>query len=470
MQRRTKIVATIGPASRKPDVLARMVEAGMDVARLNFSHGSAEEHAETARLVRDAAGRAGRQVAILQDLPGPKLRIGKLRDGVVEFKPGDHTTFVCGNHEGEGDASRLFITYAGLASTVDANEVIYLADGAVRLRVTSVRPEDGEIDAEVEIGGSVASRQGLNIPGETAALPAVPEEDLEHVRTGERIGVDLIALSFVRRAEEVSELRKHTRLPLVAKIEKPQAVTRAEEIVRAADCVMVARGDLGIEMQIEEVPIVQKQIISLAGALARPVITATQMLESMISSSRPTRAEVTDVANAILDGTDAVMLSAESAVGQWPVESIAMLATIAKRTEMTAPYRQWNEHRVRRDRRDPAYTLAYTATQAAHELGLAALVCPTLSGRSARLISAHRPTVPIMALSPGRETVRRCGLMWGVQAASMRRYEITEELIAAAAARVVELGWVKKGDRVGITAGLPSGKPGTTSLLQIQEV
>jgi pyruvate kinase len=470
MERRTKIVATIGPASRNPEVLARMVEAGMDVARLNFSHGSAEEHAETARLVRDAAGRAGRQVAIMQDLPGPKLRIGKLLDGVVEFKPGDATTFVCGENSGEGDAKRLFITYAGLASTVDAGEIIYLADGSVRLLVTAVRPDDGEIDAVVEVGGAVASRQGLNIPGETAALPAVPEEDLEHVRTGEKIGVDLIALSFVRRAEEVSELRKHTRLPLVAKIEKPQAVQRAEEIVRAADCVMVARGDLGIEMQIEEVPIVQKQIISLAGALARPVITATQMLESMVASSRPTRAEVTDVANAILDGTDAVMLSAESAVGQWPVESIAMLATIAKRTEMTAPYRQWNEHRVRRDRRDPAYTLAYTATQAAHELGLAALVCPTLSGRSARLISAHRPTVPIYALSPGRETVRRCGLMWGVQAASMRRYEVTEELIAAAAARVVELGWCKKGDRVGITAGLPSGKPGTTSLLQIQEV
>jgi pyruvate kinase len=271
------------------------------------------------------------------------------------------------------------------------------------------------------------------------------------VRTGERIGVDIVALSFVRRADDVTELRKHTRLPLVAKIEKPQAVQRLEEIVRATDCVMVARGDLGIEMDIQDVPIVQKQIIALSGALARPVITATQMLDSMVASSRPTRAEVTDVANAILDGTDAVMLSQESAVGAWPVESVAMLATIA-------------------NRRDPAYTLAYTATRAAHELDLAALVCPTLSGRSARLISAHRPTVPIIALSPGRETVRRCGLMWGVQAASMRRYEVTEELIAAAAARVVELGWVKPGQRVGITAGLPSGKPGTTSLLQIQEV
>jgi pyruvate kinase len=338
------------------------------------------------------------------------------------------------------------------------------------LRVSAVRPDDGEIDAVVEVGGAVASRQGLNIPGETSALPSVPDEDFEHVRTGERIGVDIVAVSFVRRADDITQLRAHTRLPLVAKIEKPQAVQRAEEIVRAADCVMVARGDLGVELQIEEVPIVQKQIIGLAGALARPVITATQMLDSMVASSRPTRAEVTDVANAILDGTDAVMLSQESAVGQYPVQAVEMLASIARRTEQTLPYRDWNERRVRRDRRDPAYTLAYAATRTAHELGLAALVCPTLSGRSARLISAHRPTVPIYALSPGRETVRRCGLMWGVKAASMRRYEVTEELIAAAARRVVELGWCNPGDRVGITAGLPSGKPGTTSLLQVQEV
>jgi pyruvate kinase len=469
MMRRTKIVATIGPASRDPEVLVRMVEAGMDVARLNFSHGSADEHAETARLVREAAGRAGRQVAILQDLPGPKLRIGPLVDGIAELKPGDNLTFVCGANGFEGDAKRMSITWAGLAESVETGEILYLADGAVRLRVLTTRPGDGEIDAEVEIGGAVASRQGLNIPGEAASLPAVPEEDLNHVQTGEKIGVDLVALSFVRRAEDITFLRKHTRLPLIAKIEKPQAVQRAEEIVRAADCVMVARGDLGIELQIQEVPIVQKQVIALAGALARPAITATQMLDSMVRSPRPTRAEVTDVANAILDGTDAVMLSQESAVGQFPVESVAMLASIAERTELTAPYSEWNERRVRRDRRDPAYTLAYTATRAAHELGLAALVCPTLSGRSARLISAHRPTVPIYALSPGRETVRRCGLMWGVQAASMRRYEVTEELIAAAVARVVELGWVNKGERVGVTAGLPSGKPGTTSLLQIQE-
>jgi pyruvate kinase len=290
------------------------------------------------------------------------------------------------------------------------------------------------------------------------------------LRFGESIGVDLVALSFVRTAEDVTTVRRHTRLPLIAKIEKPQAVEAAEEIIHAADCVMVARGDLGIELPIEDVPLVQKRLLRMAGRLARPSITATQMLESMVASTRPTRAEVTDVANAIFDGTDAVMLSAETAVGAYPVEAVEMMAAVAERTERELPYRQWNEERVRRDARDPAYTIAFSACAAARDLHLAALVVPTLSGRSARLISAHRPHVPILALSPGKETVRRCGLMWGVQADSIRRHEVTEELIAEAARRVVELGWVKPGARVAITAGLPSGRPGTTSVLQVQRV
>ncbi len=465
--RRTKIVATIGPASRDPETLARMIEAGMDVARLNFSHGNLEIHAENAERVRAAAKVVGRQVAILQDLPGPKIRIGALRNDIAELKPGERLMLVCGSN-GLGDAEQMSVSWSGLANAVDPEDVIYLADGAIRLRVRAVR--EGEIETAVEVGGSVASRQGLNIPGSTRGLPAVPEEDLDMLRFGESIGVDLVALSFVRTAEDVSSVRKHTRLPLIAKIEKPQAVDAAEEIIRAADCVMVARGDLGIELPIEEVPMLQKQLLRIAGRIARPSITATQMLDSMVASSRPTRAEVADVANAILDGTDAVMLSQETAVGAYPVESVAMMASVAERTERGLPYRTWNEERVRRDARDPAYTIAYSACAAARDLHLAALVVPTLSGRSARLISAHRPEVPIYALSPGKETVRRCSLMWGVEAASMRRHEITEALIADAARRVVELGWVKAGARVGITAGLPSGRPGTTSLVQIQRV
>src|SRR2546421_2344228 len=233
---------------------------------------------------------------------------------------------------------------------------------------------------------------------------------------------------------------------------------------------MVARGALGLELPIEDVPIVQKRLLREAGRLGRPSITATQMLDSMVASTRPTPAEVADVANAILDGTDAVMLSQETAIGAHPVLAVKMMGSIAQRTERSAPYRTWNEERVRRDARDPAYTVAYMACAAARDLHLAALVVPTLSGRSARLISAHRPNVPIYALSPGRETVRRCSLMWGVQAASMKRHEVTEALINDAAHRVVELGWVKPGARVAITAGLPSGRPGTTSLVQIQRV
>jgi pyruvate kinase len=467
--RRTKIVATIGPASREPETLVRMVHAGMDVARLNFSHGNLELHAENAARVRAASSAAGRQVAILQDLPGPKLRIGPLHEDRVELKPGERLVLLCGSGAA-GDGTRMSVSWGGLAAAVDPDDVIYLADGAIRLRVNTVRAGDGEVETSVEIGGSVASRQGLNIPGSTRGLPAVPEEDLDMLRFGESIGVDIVALSFVRTAEDVTSVRRHTRLPLVAKIEKPQAVEAAEEIIHAADCVMVARGDLGIELPIEDVPIVQKQLLRTAGRLARPSITATQMLDSMVNSSRPTRAEVADVANAILDGTDAVMLSQETAIGAYPIGAIEMMAAVAERTEHTLPYRAWNEDRVLRDARDPAYTVAHSACVAARELGLAALVVPTLSGRSARLLSAHRPQVPILALSPGRETVRRCGLMWGVRAGSMRRHEVTEALIADAARRVVELGWVSSGDRVGITAGLPSGRPGTTSLIQIQRV
>ncbi|HTU78032.1 MAG TPA: pyruvate kinase [Solirubrobacteraceae bacterium] len=466
--RRTKIVATIGPASREPETLRRLVEAGMDVARLNYSHGTLEEHAETVRRVRDAAGRVGRPVAILQDLPGPKLRIGPLHEDVVELTPGERLTFVCGDGDSAGDARVMSVSWAGLPDAVAPGSILYLADGSVRLRVTDARVAAHELEVEIEVGGAVASRQGLNIPGPVASLPAVPEEDLHLLRHGESIGVDVVALSFVQTPEDIEFVREHTRLPLVAKMEKPEAVKRAAEILEAADYVMVARGDLGIELPIAQVPIVQKQLLELAGWMARPSITATQMLDSMVSSSRPTRAEVADVANAILDGTDAVMLSQETAVGAYPVEAVAMMAAVAEQAESIAPYERWNLERVRRTHSDPAYTIAHNLCDAARELRLDALVVPTLSGRSARLVSAHRPTVPIYALSPGRETVRRCGMMWGVQAASMPRHETTEALIADAARRVVELGWCERGQRVGITAGLPSGRPGTTSLFQIQ--
>ncbi|MGO9974291.1 MAG: pyruvate kinase [Solirubrobacteraceae bacterium] len=465
--RRTKIVATIGPASRDPEVLTRMIQAGLDCARLDFSQGNRELHAADAERVRAAAAAAGRPVAILLDLPGPRLRIGALKGGFVELKPSEQLLLRCGSSE-EGDGREMSVGWAGLADDVAAGDYIFMADGAVRLKVTAIRAAEGEVETVVTLGGTVASGQGINVPGSTKGQDAVGEDDLELVRFGESIGADGIALSFVESAETIQKIRQHTRVPLIAKIEKPRAVDAAEEIIRTADCVMVARGDLGVELPIEDVPIAQKRLLRIAGSHARLSITATQMLDSMVASSRPTRAEAADVANAILDGTDAVMLSQETAIGAYPVDSVAMMASIAERTEHALPYKQWNEERVQRDLRDPSYTIAFSACAAARDLHVAALVVPTLSGRSARLISAHRPQVPILALSPGKETVQRCGFMWGVQAAAMPRFDSFEALIGATAKRVVELGWVKQGARVAITAGL-GGHAGTT-LLQIQRV
>jgi pyruvate kinase len=463
-------VATIGPASKDPEVLVRMIDAGMDVARLNFSHGSHEDHAEVVQLVRSAADRAGRPVAILQDLPGPKIRLAQVKDEPIEFKPGDRVTLAAGKLEDVGDRNRLVVAWDRFADAVEVGEEVHLADGTVRLKVLAVRKGEGEADCVVELGGPVSSRKGVNLSGPADLLPAVPEEDLLHLAAGKAMGVDMVAVSFVRRAEDLDALRSRTRCPLIAKFEKPQAIANAESIVAAADCIMVARGDLGIELPIAQVPRVQKQLIALAGAYARPAITATQMLESMVSSSRPTRAEVTDVANAILDGTDAVMLSQESAIGMYPVEAIQTLADVARETETIAPFFDWNERRVKRDSTDPGWAVARSAVQTAQELDAAAIVVPTLSGRSARLVSAHRPNRPVIALSPSRETVARCNLMWGVDGALMHHHAVTEELIKDAATKVRELNWLKPGDRVVITAGLPSGTPGTTSLLQVQTV
>jgi pyruvate kinase len=467
--RHTKIVATIGPASKDLETLVAMVEAGMDVARLNFSHGTRDDHAQAAQNVRVAAKRVGRRVAIMQDLPGPKLRIGELSDGLVELRPGDQLTLLCGSKE-IGDTKQVAVSWRGLVDAVQEGDVLFIADGAVRLRVEKTSVAEGKVETRIEIGGPVSSRQGLNIPTEAISLPSVSKEDLQNIAFAKQLGIDLIALSFIRSPSDVEFARQHTDIPLVAKIEKPQALDNAKAIIKAADCVMVARGDLGIELEIEQVPLAQKRILKIAGALARPSITATQMLNSMVASPRPTRAEATDIANAILDGTDAIMLSQETAVGKYPVEAVQTMASIAKATETTAPYEYWNDHRVQRDPRDPAYTIAHMAAGAVRQLLLSALIVPTLSGRSARLISAHRPRVPIYALSPSTETVQRCNLMWGVRAQSMRYHHVTEELIADCARQAVEFGWVRPGDRVGITAGLPSGTPGTTSLFQVQDI
>ena len=352
-------------------------------------------------------------------------------------------------------------------------DVAYLADGAIRLRVDDVR--DGEVITEVEVGGTLASRQGLNLPNVTMALPAVSEEDLRLIDAGVEMGVDLLALSFVRTRKDLEPVKErlavHKRdIPVIAKIEKPQAAANAEEIVMAADGIMVARGDLGIELRIEEVPLVQKRLVNMAGKYATPAITTTQMLESMVHSSRPTRAEVTDVANAIFDGTDAVMLSQETAIGRYPVEAVAMMASIAETTERELPYGRWLADRGNMNGADESATIAYGAVGAVYQLGLKALVVPTLTGRTAALMSAHRPHVPVLALSPRQDVVRRLSLHWGVRAMLNEEPSETFDLLEECSEAAKQAGMVSPGDRIGITAGLPAGKSGGTNLFKVHTV
>ncbi len=467
----TKVVATIGPASNELETLERMVDAGMDVARLNFAHGRLEEQAETAARVRRAAERAGREVALLVDVPGPKLRIGPVAGDVAELTAGSRVTLASGVDR-EGTPERLPVAFAGLAEIVETDDIVYLADGAIRLRVDA--REGRDLVTVVEVGGTVASHQGVNVPHTTASLPAVSEDDLRLIDAGAKMGMDYLALSFVRRRQDLEPVREHLAgrgldVPILAKIEKPQAAENAEELVWAADGIMVARGDLGIELPIEEVPLVQKRLLATAGRHAKPSITATQMLESMVRSPRPTRAEVADVANAIFDGTDAVMLSQETAVGSYPVESVAMMASIAEATERELPYGRYLADRGPKSDY-PQEAIAFGAVGAVYQLGLKAIVCPTMTGSIARFISSHRPSVPVLALSPDRRVVRRCALLWGVRAELNQEPRHTTDLIEACAARAERLGVVERGQRIGITAGLPAGSSGGTNMFKVHVV
>src|SRR5215204_1357791 len=465
--RSTKIVATIGPASKDPDVLEKMIAAGMDVARLNFAHGDSEQHAELAAAIREGAERAGRDVAILGDLPGPKLRIGPVSDGVAELARDSQVVLT--QDAVEGTAARLPVAWQGFAELVDKGDVLYLADGAVRLRVGAVN--GGDVVTKVEVGGSVASRQGLNLPNVTVSLPAVSAEDIDLIDAGLDLGVDFFALSFVRRREDLDPVREHLaarqiEVPLIAKIEKPQAAANGEEIIQAADGIMIARGDLGIELPIEEVPLVQKRLLALAGRSATPTITATQMLESMVHSTRPTRAEVADVANAIFDGTDAVMLSQETAVGKHPVLAVQMMASIAQTVERELPYGRWLAERGPQAN-NQYHAIAFGAVGAVYQLGLKGIVSPTNTGATVGLISAYRPKAQVLALSPDRAVVRRCCLLWGVHPQLHEEPLATLDLIEACANAALEAGLAGEGDKIGITAGLPTGHAGGTNLFKV---
>ncbi len=471
-ERRTKIVATVGPASRSPEMLRELVLAGVDVFRLNFSHGGAADHAENIERIRAVSAELGREIGVLGDLPGPKLRLGELKGDVAVLHSASTVTLFGDDDGAEGDADRLPVQWEGLARAVEPGDPIFLADGRVRLRVTAV--EAGEVAAEIEAGGAVSSHQGVNLPGADADLPQSGEEDYAWIDFACERGVDLLAVSFVRRPSDLEAIAARIRerggdIPLVAKIEKPQAAARAEEIIAVADSgIMIARGDLGVELPIEEVPRAQKHLISLAGRASKPAITATQMLATMVRQNRPTRAEVTDVANAIADGTDAVMLSEETAVGEHPVEAVRVMDRVARVAERDLPYSDWLWQRVE-EGQDVASTVAQVTVAATYRLNLKAIVVPTGSGRTARLVSAHRPSVPVLAVSHRPETVRRVNLLFGVRAVQAPPWESLRELLDDCALFARDNGYAASGDLIAVTAGLPSQELGT-NLFEVHRV
>jgi pyruvate kinase len=469
--RRTKIVATIGPASREPETLRALIDAGADVLRLNFSHGTADEHAENLRRIRAVAAEMGREVGVLGDLPGPKLRLDDLGRDLVELRPGTETSLT--TREIAGNPDHLPVAWEGLPGAVSPGDPVYLADGRVRLRAREV--SDHEVRCEVEAGGAVASHQGINLPEAATALPTTGVRDLDWVDFAVEHQVDLLAVSFVRRRADLEPVEARldghgSDIPLIAKIEKRQAAENAEEIIEAATSgIMVARGDLGIELPVASVPAVQKRLLRMAGAMSKPSITATQMLASMVASPRPTRAEVTDVANAIYDGTDAVMLSEETAVGEYPVESVRIMDEIACETERDLPYSDWLWSRTDTEHGEIADAVAQGAVASTYRLGLAALVVPTRSGRTARFVSAFRPRVPVLAMTPRIETVRRLNLLFGVQTVLSEDWKSLRTLLDECAEAAREAGVAKSGDLIGITAGLPEQELGT-NLFEVHRV
>jgi pyruvate kinase len=473
---RTKIVCTIGPASRGPEMLRRLVEAGMDVARLNLSHGSQAEHAENVERIRAAAEEADRPVAIMADLQGPKLRVGEMAEGGVRLEPGDRATFVTGDVVGRSPDA-LPVQNERFAHLVSPGDRVLLDDGLIEMRVESV--EGDEVHCRVVVGGRLQSNKGINLPGVSVDLPSLTDKDRDDLARALEWGVDWVALSFVRAAEDVNELRalieelsgSQNPPPVMAKIEKPQALAHIDAIIEAVDAVMVARGDLGIEIPAEEVPLAQKRLIAKSNRAGIPVVTATQMLESMIRQPRPTRAEASDVANAILDGTDALMLSGETSIGAYPVEAVRTMARIACEVEAHVPEKP-QPFRPSKENLNLsiADAVGRAAREAAQDLEAAAIVCPTASGYTARTMSRYRPNSPIIAITPDARVQRRLMLHWGVTPLLAPRSDNTDEMITHAVETARKRDLIDAGDVVVITAGAARSEPGTTNLMRVRVV
>lgn len=470
--RKTKIVCTMGPACDSVAVLKEMIAAGMNVARLNMAHGELEDHAARMERVRQAAAETDSVVAIMMDIKGPEIRIGKLKEASYELKRGQK--LVLTTEEIVGDASRLSVNYADMPLVMKPGGTVLLDDGLIELTVEAV--QGTEMHCVVVNEGVIKPRKGVNLPGVRTTLPGVTERDVRHIMFGIEHDVDMIAASFVRRAEDILEIRRLLEengaghIQIVSKIENEEGVENLSEIIEVSDGIMVARGDLGVEIPVEDVPMIQKEMIEQCNAAGKPVIVATHMLDSMQTNPRPTRAEVNDVANAVLQGSDAVMLSGESAAGKYPVASVATMALIAQKAESTLDYRS----QFRRTRSLHPVTITEVISQAvvgsSLELGAKAILTSTESGFTARMVSKYRPEAPIIAMTEDERVLKRLSLVWGVIPVRGARSASTDELFRSAVDSGRRTGLIGPGDYVVITAGVPSGKTGATNLIKIEQI
>lgn len=465
---KTKIVCTIGPASSSPDTIRALIQSGMNVARLNFSHGSHADHADKIRTIRAIASDLKQPVAILQDLCGPKIRVGQIPDPGIQLKPGE--TFTLTSDDVIGDNERVSVSYGGLPADVKIGDRLLLADGMMELKVEHSAGSD--ITTRVITGGRLTSHKGVNLPTGSMQVEALTPKDREDLTFGLAHDVDYVALSFVRVVEDIRQIQaliaeQGRRTPVIAKIEKHEALDHIDALVDAADAIMVARGDLGVEIPLENVPNIQKMIVNKANRRGRPVIIATQMLRSMVDAPRPTRAEAADVANGVLDGADAVMLSEETAVGRYPVEAVQFMAKIARAAEERFPYQRYLQ---RIQDLDISQSVAAAACNLADNLNAAAIVATTRSGVTARHVARFRPRGRIIALSPSEKTVRRLAMCWGCFPCYLGLTDDTDEMIEKAAASALQTGHVQAGDVVVITGGRPMYAAGTTNMLWVKRL